>query len=144
TCLGSVIKYRSKIKEQFLLEIGRQIENDKEGERVDYTMLEKTIKTVTPVQIEEETIIDEFKYIYWEKLFSDEIESKYGYLIETVMAFRKYRRKNKNHILYFDEYLFTKEDNKRLFGCIPPVSFALSHGLSSELLTPGKERSYDS
>ena len=81
-------------------------------------------------------VIDEFKYLYWDSILQKEIESKYRYLIETIMEFNKHRRNSNPYRSCFDEYLFAKKDNKQLFGITKPHEFISKYELSSELVLP--------
>lgn len=135
TSLKSASDYRPSVKKSFLLEIKTQIER-KTKIKIKNQLLEKTIKTVIPIQIEEEMIIDDFKYLYWNPIFPREIESKYSYILESIMEFNKHRRKNKHYEIFFDEYLFTKEDNKRFLGEVKPDEFISEYGLSADIVIP--------
>ncbi|MEI6040184.1 MAG: hypothetical protein WCP93_02440 [Candidatus Berkelbacteria bacterium] len=143
TSLKSASKYRTIVKNEFLFEIKEQIEKERKGSKIDCLRLEKVIKILVPVQIEEEMIVEDLKYIYWKELFSEEIESKFSYLYEVMAGFIIYRRKVKNYNIYFDNYLFTKDDCRRLLGERKPEEFVSTYGLDSDMITASKGNLYD-
>lgn len=143
TSLKSASRYRAIVKKEFLFEIKEQIEADRKGSKIDYLRLEKVIKLLMPVQIEEEMIVNDLKYLYWKELFPEEIESKFSYLFEVMTRFIIYRRKVENYDTYFDSYLFTKDDSYRLLGERKPEEFISTHGLHSDMITISRGNLYD-
>ncbi len=128
----SAVRFRNRIKQIFMEEITDRIEK----KPINSNLLKYTLKKITTKEMDEEMIIDDFKYTYWEPVFVNEIQKKYNLIYNLIDQYNKYRRKYRDYKILFDQYLFNDKFGMKSFDPMSSAEFVSEHKLSSDLLVP--------